>query len=289
MVPLVTGGISAALVGRARRVTPLLAFEVWTVWSAGDLREAHWTDQRSAGWFVAAATLIVLAYAVNAGYAFVDASISAGLAIVIGASVLAILAIVAGLVACVRSSAGRLTLLYVAVFLGWCAGLPLLFLLASPWNLVLVLAALFVGTLLLSIFCARLHASMQQNGGEHAQSDVRLVVSETRFPRHMARWLLFGGLHAVVYTLAFVYIDSGLDKTIDAIVIAHLIFVVLLLLWTCACRGPSKTIPAAVSEVLPVANKVAAGSTALMESDSDDDDVFVVSNSNAKPSKLRQR
>ena len=172
----------------------------------------------------------------------------------------------------------------------WCAGLPLLFLLESPWNLVLVLAALFIGSLLLSIFCARLHASMQQSGGEHAQSDVRLVVSEARFPRHMARWLLFGGLHAAVYTLAFAYIDSGLDKTIGAIVIAHLVFVVLLLMWTCACRGPSKTIPAAANEVLPVASKAAVGSTALMESDSDDDDdVFVVSNSSAKPSKRRQR
>ncbi len=268
MAPLFGGALAALIGGRVRCITPLVGLEIWDTVppEQAALKEPLWSTDKAIGYLVACATLAVLAYGIGTGVVAGDAPTSLSLAFTIGVAVAAVVVFGVGVYQLTRSSSARLTLLYAFVLLVWCSLLPLLFLLPSPWNLVLVFAALFVGTVVLSVFCTRLHASMRLQAPE--STDVRLAPSETRFPRHMARWLLFGALHAVVYGVAFSNLGD-FETAILSVLVVQAVFTVLLLMYTCACRTVVKS-EALVNSVLPVTST--ARTVPLTGTDSDDDD-----------------
>lgn len=249
-LPLVVGGLVAAFVGRVRRLAPVLFFDFWRIQVVSGA-DVSWSVDYSAGLFVLATVFVVLAVGLSRGYIGTTLTSDGGVlaaTLVLGA--VALTAAVVGLVVALRSTNGRMTLGYTALLLLWAVIPPLMFWLPSPWSLVLVLVFALVVGLLLTVCCTRWHTSRRAEEAA-TTSDFRLSLSETRFPRHMARWLLLALYSALVYTVAFALIDETFGSVLLAVTVAQLAFALLLLCWSALCdrsvcaRGRAKVPPEA--------------------------------------------
>jgi hypothetical protein len=254
MLPLIAGALVALIVGRACFVTPMLHFDMWRTElpsGADDSKEPRWTLESSAGVLVGAATLLVLAYALTHDYFPGVFSDSALIAMTVAALIAALTLLIAATVTAIQSSRGTLTLIYTLILLLWAGFLPLIYWLPSPFNLVVLLFLAVIVSVPLVICCKFTHTTRSAVFVASAhQSDLRLVPSETRFPRHMARWLVFMAFNLLVYTVAFSVTDRENATTenfitaLQSVLLAQLLFVIVMLCASCVCNyGSSRYTP----------------------------------------------
>lgn len=236
---LAVAGLIAAVIGRVRRVTPMLHLDLWRVELVHGSNDTRWYTSDSCGWVVLAAVLAVLAYGLVTGLVWPSLSSGVALALTFVLVAIAVILTIAWFALTIQKAGGRITLAYVVITTVWVNTAPLLFWLARPWNLVLVLLFLVPTSICLTIFCTRWHASMRLAGVE--PNDVRLSIGETRFPRHMSRWILAAVHASVMYTTTFALLDTGHGSNFETVfigtLIAQTVFALLVLLWTLACSG----------------------------------------------------
>lgn len=230
-------GLVAEVYGYDRRLAPLMNLDFWRTELAPGSSEATRVASGGAGFLALATVLAVLAYGVTHGYVFGGETDGTVLAFTIGLVVAAVASAIGGVAIGLRSASGRMTLIYTLVTVGWVAVIPLVWLLRSPWNLLLVLVLVAVGSVLLTIFCTRWHAGWRL--AQVNPADVRLAVGETRFPRHMARWFGLALYTAVVYTTAFALTDTddpqNFERIWDALMIVLFVLLLTNLLWCIVC------------------------------------------------------
>lgn len=288
MVPLALGSLVAAVCGRARRLTPVLYLDFWRVdlpaTNPSTTNDVVWSTSNHSGCFVLAALLAVLLYGVAADIIWPSASSGETTVLIVGLVIATGAAAVAGFVLAMQSSSSCMTLAYTLVLAVWLTVLPLAFSLREPWNLVLVLVLIVPSSILLTVFCTRWHTSRRLAGVE--PSDLRLTASETRFPRHMSRWLLFALYSGLVYAIAFIVDEpDNFDDVLWAVALMQVGFAFVVLAWTLACSGAccgksrSKVVEVFETSTRPAAQQTAGASSGMlaveskeMHSDPDDND-----------------
>ena len=240
---LLIAGLLAALYGYAWRITPLLRLELWDaeVPVPGAISGARIS---SGGLLALAAVLGVLLYGVWHETVLVTASDGIKVTLTIAFSIGVAVAVIAALVFGARD---RMTLVYTLVLLAWVALLPLAWLLAAPWNLLLVVVLVSGSSVLLTIFCTRWHARART--AQPILTDVRLAIGETRFPRHIARWIALALYSTLVYTVAFMRTDSetdSFDRVLNGLLVVHAVLLVCLfavcILLPCCCGSKRKNV-----------------------------------------------
>lgn len=239
---LLVAGLLAALYGYAWRITPLLRLELWDA-ELPVPGAISGTRISSGGLLALAAVLGVLLYGVWHETVFATASDGVKVTLTIAFSIGVAGAVIAALAVGARD---RMTLVYTLVLLAWVALLPLAWLLVAPWNLLLVLVLVGVGSVLLTIFCTRWHA--RARAAQPSSNDVRLAIGETRFPRHIARWIALALYSTLVYTVAFALTDSetdSFDRVLNGLLVAHAVLLLCLIaactLLPCCCRSKRKS------------------------------------------------
>jgi hypothetical protein len=240
---LLVAGLLAALYGYAWRITPLLRLELWDA-EVPVPGAISGTRVSSGGLLALAAVLGVLLYGVWHETVLATASDGVKVTLTIAFSIGVAVAVIAALEVGARD---RMTLVYTLVLLAWVALLPLSWLLAAPWNLLLVIVLSGVGSLLLTIFCTRWHA--RARAAQPTATDVRLAIGETRFPRHIARWIALALYSVLVYTVAFARTDSetdSFDRVLNGLLVAHAVLLLCLLaacnLLPCCCGSKRKSV-----------------------------------------------
>lgn len=240
---LLIAGLLATLYGYVWRITPLLRLELWDAEPPvpGAISGARIS---SGGLLALAACFGVLLYGVWRGTVLMSASddvkTAATVAFLLGIAATIVAALSVGLY-------DRMTLAYTLVLLAWVALVPLAWLLAAPFNLLLVIVIVGVGSLLLTIFCTRWHA--RARAAQPSSTDARLAIGEARFPRHIARWIALALYSTIVYSTAFALTDSetdSFDSVLNGLLVVHVVLLVGLLatctLIPCCCSSKRKSI-----------------------------------------------